>query len=61
VIEEARRLLVRLGTKRFGPPPANVVATLDGIADVGQLETLADRLLDVSGWAELLSSTPAAS
>lgn len=60
-VEEARRLVVRLGTKRFGPPPPAVAATLDGIADPAVLEGLADRLLDVTGWAELIPTpTPEA-
>jgi hypothetical protein len=53
--EEARVILLRQGTKRFGPPSADVRAALEAITDVEQLETLADRLLDVENWDELLA------
>lgn len=56
-VEEARRLVVRLGTKRFGPPPPGMIAALGGIADPAVSEGLADRLLDVTGWADLIPTT----
>ncbi|OWK41074.1 hypothetical protein FRUB_04966 [Fimbriiglobus ruber] len=53
-LTEARATLLRLGGKRFGPPPASVVATLEGIADLVRLEELTDRVLDAHSWGELV-------
>jgi hypothetical protein len=52
--EEARRLLLLLGRERFGEPSVNIVALLDEVADLGRLEALAIRLLQVKTWEELL-------
>lgn len=54
-LEEARRLLLLLGTKRFGGPDRKTQATLDKIASPQQLEQMAARLLEVESWQELLS------
>jgi predicted transposase YdaD len=55
--EEAKKLVLRLGTRRFGAPDHRTQTTLDEISSVERLEQLAERLLDVSGWDELLAST----
>jgi hypothetical protein len=52
--EEARRILLLLGRDRFGDPPADVRAALDGLADVTRLEELAVRLKQAASWQELL-------
>lgn len=54
--EEARRLLLRLGTRRFGPPDAAIIAAIDAIRDVDRLEALTDRILDATAndWSDLL-------
>ncbi len=52
--EEARRLLLRQGGKRFGPPSEAVQSTLAGITTLETLEDLADRIIDVESWTELL-------
>lgn len=49
-----RRILLRLGTERFGPPDAQTRAVLEAITDVGRLEALAGRLDRTSGWDDLL-------
>jgi hypothetical protein len=54
--EEARNLILLLGGKRCGAPPAAVVAALSEIVDPERLETLATRLLEVESWEELLAS-----
>ncbi len=56
LIKEARRILLRLGTKRFGTPEALVLATLEDIRDIDRLEELSDRILDadVLDWNSLL-------
>lgn len=56
-IEEARQILMRVGRKRFGPPDEAVVATIQGLNDLEQVETLAERLLDVANWKQLLAET----
>ncbi len=43
---EARALLLRLGSKKFGPATAEQEARLDAIADVERLELLGEKLLD---------------
>ena len=51
--EEAKRIIFRLGTKRFGEAGANVVAHIEAAA-LPQLELLVDRLIVVESWDELL-------
>jgi hypothetical protein len=55
--EEARKILLRLGTLRFGPPDAGSTTTLETIADLEQLERLTERVLIVSSWNELLAAS----
>ena len=50
---EARTLIQRLGTKRFGAPDPAVEASLVA-ADILRLEALSERLLEVESWQELL-------
>jgi hypothetical protein len=50
----ARRILVRLGTERFGPADAQARAALEAITDLGRLEALAGRLDRTSSWDALL-------
>lgn len=46
----------RLGGKRFGGVPAEVEAQLTGITDAERLNRMTDRLLDATGWDDLLST-----
>jgi hypothetical protein len=55
-MDEIRRLLLRLGTRRFGPPDQAVPAALITIADTKRLERLVEALLDVACWQELLTT-----
>jgi hypothetical protein len=55
-VEEARNLLLRQGTKRFGQPAPAVTARLDGITDIARLESLADRILDATDWDDLFKT-----
>ena len=55
-LREARKLLLRLGRKRLGSPPAETEAALNAIADLDRLESLSERLLLVSSWDELLAA-----
>ena len=52
---EARSLVLRLGRKRFGPPAPAAEAALENEASVERLEQLAERLLEVESWDELLA------
>ena len=55
-LEEARRLLLRQGTKRFHEPDAEAVAALEAIRDIDRLEAIGERILDpdVQDWDDLL-------
>ncbi len=54
--EEARRLLLRQGTRRFGTPDAAIIAAVEAIDDVDRLESLTDRIFDATAgdWNDLL-------
>lgn len=54
--DEAKRILLRMGGKRLGPADADTRAAIESIVDVDRLEQLAERLLDVSSWDELLAT-----
>lgn len=55
--KEARQLLVRIGAKRFKMAPSpEQMGELEGMNDIDQLENLAERVLDVSTWTELLAT-----
>ena len=53
--EEVRRVLLRLGGKRFGIPSEATEKNLAGLRSLEQLEALTERLLDVETWDELLT------
>ncbi len=53
--EEARKLLLRLGGKRFGAPDAQSRTALEAITSLEALEQLAERLLEAESWQELLA------
>lgn len=53
---EARAVLLRLGSKRFGAPTTPVQAAIDALDQIETLDLLIDRILDVESWAELLNA-----
>jgi len=53
--EGERRMLLLVGESRFGPPDNVTRSRLDAMTDVAAIERLAQRLLTVSSWAELLT------
>lgn len=53
-LQSLRNVLIRQGTKRFGAPSAEVATTIEGITDLPRLERLAERILDATGWDDLL-------
>jgi hypothetical protein len=55
-IEEAHRLLLLQGRKRFGEPDEASRQALTEVRDLDRLHRLAERLLDVSSWQELLQT-----
>ncbi len=57
-LDGERRLLLRMGTKRFGKPDAATVATIEAIQDINRLEALGERILDtnVEDWDGLLGT-----
>jgi predicted transposase YdaD len=55
--QEARQILLRIGVAQFnGPPNPEQLQELEAITEVGHLEDLAVRVLQVSNWSELLAS-----
>lgn len=52
---EARNLIQRIGTKRFGPLNTPTEERLNSITALEELEKLADRLTEVESWTELLT------
>lgn len=55
-IEELRKILLRLGEKRFGPADPATQAALAGITDLDRLERMSERMLVAAGWEELLAT-----
>jgi predicted transposase YdaD len=54
-VQEARKLLMRLGEKKIGRPSARTQALLERIADLDRLEALIERLETVDSWRALLA------
>jgi len=54
-IKEARRLLVLVGSKRFGEPDARTRRAIGRIDAPQRLEALATRIFEVESWRELLA------
>ena len=50
--------LERIGTRKLGAPPPDVLAQLSAIKTVAELEALTDRVQDISSWGELLPIQP---
>jgi hypothetical protein len=51
-----RRILIRLGTLKFGKPDSATLVTIEAIRDFELLEAMCERILDanVRDWAEVL-------
>jgi hypothetical protein len=52
---EFRRIILKLGTKRFGPPGPEVESTLRQLDDLSDLESILDNLMEAATWHGLLS------
>ncbi len=57
-IEEAKKILRRLGEARFGAPEADAITALERITDLAILEALTERVLSAQGWQDLLDLPP---
>jgi hypothetical protein len=55
-VEEARKILLRLGRPRLGEPGAALEATLQGVADPERLERMIDRVHQAPSWQDLLQT-----
>jgi predicted transposase YdaD len=53
-LEEAKRMLLRLGRERFGQPNAAIKSKIEAIADVIRLEHLSIRIFKANSWEELI-------
>jgi hypothetical protein len=56
--EQARRLLVLQGERRFGPPDAATRAAIQGTGDLAQLEDLVVRRVSAGSWQDLMPLSP---
>jgi len=54
--DEARRLLIRLGSRKFGQPDAGTAAALGRLDDLAVLEHLSDALFTATSWEQLLAA-----
>ncbi len=54
--EEARGLLLRLATRRFGTAPANAEQTILAISDLERLERMIERISEATGWSDLFAT-----
>jgi hypothetical protein len=54
-VEGARRLLLRLGTSKLGPPDPRTASRLEAIDDLVVLERLSDGLFAATSWDQLLA------
>lgn len=54
--QEARKLVLRIGQRRFGEPTSAQRDTLTGILSLDRLERLADRVIDAVSWDDLLAT-----
>ncbi|MFN0073480.1 MAG: hypothetical protein ACKVVP_18520 [Chloroflexota bacterium] len=51
-----RDFLLRIGTRKFGAPDAEVRKALERITEIDRFERLGDRILNARSWAELLET-----
>jgi hypothetical protein len=55
-IAEMRKMVLRHGQRRFGPPSEAVRSALEAITDLERLERMGDRVHEVSSWQEVLDT-----
>jgi hypothetical protein len=54
--EQVKEDILRLAQKRFGPADEPIKARLNGITDLERLRRPHDRILDATGWQDLLDT-----
>lgn len=55
-LDEAKKLILRQGRIRFGPPDEPTTTTINGLEDLERLERMSERVLTVTTWQELLDT-----
>ena len=55
IAAEARQILLKLGTRRFGAPDPQIRAAIEKLPGAAEIEQLIDRLLDAPDWNSLFS------
>ena len=55
-VNEARKVIVRIGTKRFGAPSSQITRYVAAISSVEKLEQLIERLFEVETWDEFVAN-----
>jgi len=56
-IEGERSTLIRLASRRFGPPDDSTRGRVEAVVDRPRLEDLLDRVLTAASWKDLLADT----
>jgi hypothetical protein len=56
-IDEAKRILLRQGRKRFGRAKVDIKARIEALSDLNRLEQLVDRVLDATSWDDLIGES----
>ena len=56
-VEEARHIVLQLGRHRWGEPDDTSRLRLESITDLDELERIAERVLDVSCWEEMVTDS----
>ena len=49
----AKAAITELGTRRFGPPTADIQRKLERVSDLTHLEALLQRLVTAQSWIDL--------
>ena len=53
--DEAKSLLLKMATRRYGAPPPQIARQLDVLNDRDRLEALVERVIDASNWEDLFN------
>ncbi len=52
-VHGARSILLRIGTRKLGAPPAAILARLNAMTDIDAIEALAEQVLTAETWDAL--------
>jgi hypothetical protein len=55
-IRYMRRLILRQGHKKFGPPDAATEKAVQAVEDLDRLDRMFECLLDAKGWQDVLET-----